>query len=202
MSDKNLDDAGRWRSKTVAFRVSPEEAGLIDAQVAKSGLTKQDYITKRLLARDVVVVPSSRVQARLQHLCDEANDNLCCVVEAERIGNGLMEQLGEFADGHDYLKMVIIDTFQIVRTPSSQTIYSADYEDMGALKAFADERGIALLAIHHTRKMGDGDVFNTISGSNGLMGCADETMVLRRKTGGENLICLERRTMKVDGDDG
>lgn len=66
MSDKNLDDAGRWRSKTVAFRVSPEEAGLIDAQVAMSGLTKQDYITKRLLARDVVVVPSSRVQRALQ----------------------------------------------------------------------------------------------------------------------------------------
>ncbi len=73
----------------------------------------------------------SRVQARLQHLCDEANDNLCCVVEAECIGNGLMEQLGEFADGHDDLKMAIIDTFQTVRTPSSQTIYSADYEDVG-----------------------------------------------------------------------
>lgn len=132
----------------------------------------------------------SRVQARLQHLCDEANDNLCCVVEAERIGNGLMEQLGEFADGHDDLKMVIIDTFQTVRTPSSQTIYSADYKDMGALKAFADERGIALLAIHHTRKMGDGDVFNTISGSNGLMGCADETMVLRRKARGSSAATL------------
>lgn len=132
----------------------------------------------------------SRVQARLQHLCDEANDNLCCVVEAERIGNGLMEQLGEFADGHDDLKMVIIDTFQTVRTPSSQTIYSADYEDMGALKAFADERGIALLAIHHTRKMSDGDVFNTISGSNGLMGCADETMVLRRKARGSSAATL------------
>lgn len=66
MSDKNLDDAGRWRSKTVAFRVSPEEADLINAQVAMSGLTKQDYITKRLLARNVVVVSSSRVQRALQ----------------------------------------------------------------------------------------------------------------------------------------
>lgn len=75
-----------------------------------------------------------------------------------RFAEEVMEQLGEFADDHDDLKMVIIDTFQTVRTSSSQTIYSADYEDMGALKAFADERGIALLAIHHTRKMGDGDV--------------------------------------------
>lgn len=107
-----------------------------------------------------------------------------------KIGSGLMEQLGEFADGHDDLKMVIIDTFQTVRTPSSQTVYSADYEDMGALKAFADERWIALLVIHHTRKMGDGDVFNTISGSNGLMGCADETMVLRRKARGSSAATL------------
>ena len=42
--DKNLDYKGRWRNKTVAFRVSEEEAKLIDTQVALSGLTKQDYI--------------------------------------------------------------------------------------------------------------------------------------------------------------
>lgn len=38
--------------------------------------------------------------------------------------------------------------------------------------------------------MGDGDVFNTISGSNGLMGCADETMVLRRKARGSSAATL------------
>lgn len=46
--DKNLDYKGRWRNKTVAFRVSEEEAKLIDTQVALSGLTKQDYIIRRL----------------------------------------------------------------------------------------------------------------------------------------------------------
>lgn len=86
--------------------------------------------------------------------------------------------------------MVIIDTFQTVRTPSNQTIYSADYEDMGALKGLADELKIALIAVHHTRKMGDGDVFNTISGSNGLMGCADETMVLKKKSRGSSSATL------------
>ena len=53
--DKNLDYKGRWRNKTVAFRVSEEEAKLIDTQVALSGLTKQDYIIRRLQCRDVVV---------------------------------------------------------------------------------------------------------------------------------------------------
>lgn len=53
--DKNLDYKGRWRNKTVAFRVSEEEAKLIDDLVALSGLTKQDYIIRRLQCRDVVV---------------------------------------------------------------------------------------------------------------------------------------------------
>lgn len=66
MSKKNLDAHGRLRSVTVSFRVSSEEAALIDAQVAISGLTKQDYITKRLLHREVRVIPSSRVQRALR----------------------------------------------------------------------------------------------------------------------------------------
>lgn len=66
MSDKLKDQHGRWRNKTGAFRVSPEEGERIDAQVAMSGLTKQDYITARLMEESVVVMPSSRVQRALQ----------------------------------------------------------------------------------------------------------------------------------------
>lgn len=97
MSDKNLDVAGRWRSKTVAFRVSPEEAGLIDAQVAMSGLTKQDYITKRLLARDVVVVPSSRVQRALQREAVRIYHELRRIRDAGDIGPELQARIDIFA---------------------------------------------------------------------------------------------------------
>ena len=55
MSLKNMDNKNRWRSKTVGFRVSPEEDAQIETAVRLSGLTKQDYITRRLLYRDVVV---------------------------------------------------------------------------------------------------------------------------------------------------
>ena len=48
MSLKNRDNKNRWRNKTVAFRVSPEEDEQIEAAVRLSGLTKQDYITRRL----------------------------------------------------------------------------------------------------------------------------------------------------------
>ena len=53
MSRKNLDEHGRLRSKTVSFRVSPEEGQRLDAIVAMSGLTKQDYIVARLLCQEV-----------------------------------------------------------------------------------------------------------------------------------------------------
>ncbi len=72
MSKINFDQHGRRRIVTVAFRVSPEEAKLIDAQVAMSGMTKQDYITTRLLNREVRVVPSSRLQKALREHMDAA----------------------------------------------------------------------------------------------------------------------------------
>ena len=52
MSMKNCDRHNRWRNKTVAFRVSPEEDRQIETFVKLSGLTKQDYITRRLLCQD------------------------------------------------------------------------------------------------------------------------------------------------------
>ena len=101
--DKNLDCKGRWRNKTVAFRVSEEEAKLIDTQVALSGLTKQDYIVRWLQCRDVVVQGNPRVYKalrnqmadiyeelkRLEH-CSEANDELFYTIQMiAEIINGL-----------------------------------------------------------------------------------------------------------------
>ena len=67
MSLKNRDERNRWRNKTVAFRVSPEEGSLIERYVQLSGLTKQDYITRRLLCRDVVVQGNPRVYKALKN---------------------------------------------------------------------------------------------------------------------------------------
>ena len=67
MSVKNLDRHNRWRNKTVAFRVSPDEDREIETAVRLSGLTKQDYITRRLLCRDVVVQGNPRVSKALRN---------------------------------------------------------------------------------------------------------------------------------------
>ena len=65
--DKNLDNKGRWRSRAVSFRVSEEEAKLINDCVALSGLTKQDYIVRRLQCQDVVVQGNPRVYKALRN---------------------------------------------------------------------------------------------------------------------------------------
>ena len=65
--ERTLDYEGRWRNHTVAFRVSDEESKLLNDLVALSGLTKQDYITRRLLCRDVVVQGNPRVYKALKN---------------------------------------------------------------------------------------------------------------------------------------
>ena len=60
MSQKNLDRQGRWRNKIVSFRISPEENLELERAVRLSGLTKQEYITRRILCRDVIVQSNPR----------------------------------------------------------------------------------------------------------------------------------------------
>ena len=74
--EKNLDSKGRWRNKIVAFRVSPEEAEQIDACVRLSGLSKQDYITKRLTDRQIVVQGNPRVYKALRNQMAEIYEQL------------------------------------------------------------------------------------------------------------------------------
>ena len=360
MSAKNLDTHNRWRNKTVAFRVSPEENEQIDAAVRLSGLTKQDYITKRLLCRDVVVqgnprvykalrdelatvlaelwrirdganvdselldtirmiaaimggretkrtvpVPSAptdgeqpisqttaksiaeetaennpqeesleemlrdmrrmsdpaylhtvsmndlyqniyqsrppvidgllypgtylfagapkvgksflmaqlayhvsmglplwgypvhkgtvlylaleddhrRLQGRLYRMFGtEGTDNLLFAVYAKQLGVGLEEQLKKFVREHPNTKLIIIDTLQKIREAGGDKYsYANDYEVVGKLKRLADDCGVCLLLVHHTRKQQADDKFDMISGTNGLLGAADGAFLLQKE---------------------
>ena len=70
MSKKNYDNHNRWRNKTVAFRVSAEEYLQLETMVKLTGLTKQDYIIRRLLERDVVSYRYMvNVRSRLPNAC-------------------------------------------------------------------------------------------------------------------------------------
>ena len=82
MSEKSLDSRGRWRCKTISFRMSPEEDLQLETFARLSGLTKQDYIISKLLNREVVVQGNPRVYKALR------NELAAVLTELRRIENG------------------------------------------------------------------------------------------------------------------
>lgn len=93
MSAKNKDDHNRWRNKTVAFRVSPEEAAQLDTFVKLSGLTKQDYITRRLLHQDVIVQGNPRVYKALRDQMNEVLEQLVRIESGGGVDDDLLSEI-------------------------------------------------------------------------------------------------------------
>ena len=100
--NKNLDKQGRWRNKTVSFRMSKEEVILLDNLVSLSGLTKQDYIIKRLLCKDVVVVGNTRVYKALKNhmeqLCMKLK-NLSTIQEIDDVTTSTIQFINQILQG-------------------------------------------------------------------------------------------------------
>ena len=93
MSLKNRDNHNRWRNKTVAFRVSPEEDAQIETAVQLSGLTKQDYITRRLLCREIVVQGNPRVYKALRNELNSVLEELKRIEAGQSIDGELLETI-------------------------------------------------------------------------------------------------------------
>ena len=81
MSKKNYDNHNRWRNKTVAFRVSAEEDLQLETLVKLTGLTKQDYIIRRLLERDAVVQGNPKVYKALRDQLSAVLDELLDTIQ-------------------------------------------------------------------------------------------------------------------------
>lgn len=93
MSVKVLDQQGRWRNKTVAFRVSPEEDEQIEVAVRVSGLTKQDYIIKRLQEKDIVVMGNPRVYKALKNELARVLDELQRIEGGDGVSIDLLDTI-------------------------------------------------------------------------------------------------------------
>jgi len=93
MSAKILDRKNRWRNKTVAFHVSPEEDEQIETAVRLSGLTKQDYIIKRLQNSEIVVVGNPRVYKALRNQLAVVLEELQRIAAGEQIDDDLLDTI-------------------------------------------------------------------------------------------------------------
>ena len=124
-----------------------------------------------------------RIQSRMFKMYGvDDTPNLHFATAAGKIGNGLDEQLENFLREHPDTKLIIIDTMQKIREVGGEAYsYASDYEIIGKLKGLADKYGICVLAVHHTRKQPAGDAFEMISGTTGLLGCADGSLLMQKK---------------------
>ena len=104
MSAKNLDSHNRWRNKTVAFRVSLEEDAQIETAVRLTGLTKQDYIIRRLLNRDVVVQGNPRVYKALRDQLAAVLDELRHLEDGNNVSGELLDTINMIAAIMDGMK--------------------------------------------------------------------------------------------------
>jgi len=106
MSAKNLDNHNRWRNRTVAFRVSDEENAQIDLAVKLTGLTKQDYITRRLLDKDVVVQGNPRVYKALRDQFAAVLDELRRIEAGAGVDDELLDTINLIANIMDGMREV------------------------------------------------------------------------------------------------
>ena len=147
-----------------------------------------------------------RIQTRLFDLTEDAPPTLHFAIMADTLRHGLEQQIEQFLAEHPTTKLVVIDTLQRVRSAGGDSnLYANDYQDVGLLKQLADQHHIAILLIHHLRKLHDDDPMNMISGSTGLSGAADSAFVLQKNARSANaasLHCTGRdipdRTLKLE----
>ena len=101
---------------------------------------------------------------------------------------GGIEKLGRYLTKYPDTRLIVIDTwakFRPKRNGSNKDMYSLDYQDVGAVKALADQKNVAILCVHHQNKSKPSDIMDTISGSTGLTGAADTMLVLHDKKRGQ-----------------
>lgn len=104
MSLKVYDGQGRWRNKTVAFRISPEEDAQLETAVRLSGLTKQDYIIRRLQDREVVVQGNPRVYKALRNELAAVHAELQRISSGEAVSGDLLDTVHLIAAIMDGMK--------------------------------------------------------------------------------------------------
>ena len=119
--EKALDRQGRWRSKTVAFRVSPEENNQIEIKVRLSGLTKQDYIVSRLTDREIRVVGNPRVYKALKNQMADIYAELQRLTSAQEVAPDMLETLQMIAHVDCGDNVIIINADKVKMTGNKWT---------------------------------------------------------------------------------
>ncbi|MGW5610199.1 AAA family ATPase [Streptomyces sp. NPDC003753] len=128
-----------------------------------------------------------RLQTRMGKILggQPAPTGLTLVTECPPFPQGGTEAIAQWLERHPEARMVVVDVFAKMRgpAPAGVSAYDADYVAVGYAKRLADHYGVAVVLVHHVRKAGSEDFLTEVSGTNGIAGAADATLVLKRARG-------------------
>lgn len=130
-----------------------------------------------------------RLQRRLRKmtpLLGSWPERLSLATSAKRLNEGSVEDIAAWLDDRPDARMVIIDTLAKVRggKKENDSAYEADYQALDEIQRMAIDRGVAIILVHHVRKMDADDPIDTVSGTTGLTGVVDTILVLNRDATG------------------
>ena len=142
-----------------------------------------------------------RIQQRMQELTEAPPENLHFGFSCGQLGSELEGQIEAVLQDHPSTGLIFIDTLQMIRDNVSGKVnaYAQDYRDLSSLKKIADNHGICIFLVHHTRKDRDSsNIFNDMTGSTGIMGVADTVMILRKEErfGDAAALCITGRDVE------
>lgn len=175
---------------TMLCAKSKEGKSWLCLQMGVAVANGDDFLGHKTVKSDVLYLDYENgpnlTQDRLQKVLNGAKppENLFFVHETERFGKGFKEQITKILDDNPNIGMIVVDVLQHIRylKESKQSDYDCDYNTLTELKELCNDRPLAIVCVHHLRKMvNESDPFDNILGSTALMGAADETIILGRK---------------------
>lgn len=177
----------------VAVATGGKALGSVECEQADVLYLALEDNARRLKSRLSVLMPGFKSQR-------PDLSRLHTATQAPKLGQGLIEAIEEFRQKTPDLRLLIIDTHAMVRPPKrgNQDSYSADYEAISPLQQFAGEHHIACVVVTHVRKAEAEDPLETVSGTNGLTGAADSTLILDRDSSGAKLYGRGRDVEEIE----
>ena len=128
-----------------------------------------------------------RITKLLSPFSDQWPERLTLANSWRRLDKDGVGDIAQWIEQTGSPRLVILDTLASVKPIRTQQGYAEDYESIAALHRLANDKGVSVILLHHTRKMEADDPVDTVSGTLGLAGCADSVLVLYRSSKGTTL---------------
>lgn len=136
-----------------------------------------------------------RLQRRLRQMnLTDVPERLTLVTGWPTLDDGCVREIEAWIAGVENPRLIVVDVFARVKgvKGAKETDYDADYRQAAQLQAVASRHGLAVVLVHHTRKMAAEDPFDEVSGTRGLTGAADSVLVLKRDAGSQQPVLYGR----------